>query len=178
MLDEHGRERERYKLPYGAVISVKEGAKVDAGAVVATGIRIHPIIADRAGVVRYQAFEDGITVKRQVDELTGLANFEIIDEKDRPAAGKDLKPGIFLYAEGAAITDEPIAHFLLPGGALVSLEDGTNIEAGSVVARIPQESSKTRDITGGLPRVADLFEARKPKDSSILAEISGTRFIW
>ena len=121
-----------------------------------------------------QAFEDGITVKRQVDELTGLANYEIIDEKDRPAAGKDLKPGIFLYAEGAAaMTDEPIAHFSLPGGALVSLEDGTNIEGGSVVARIPQESSKTRDITGGLPRVADLFEARKPKESSILAEMSG-----
>jgi DNA-directed RNA polymerase subunit beta' len=172
--DEHGREREWYKLPYGAVISVQEGATVDAGAVVATwDPHTHPIIADRAGIVRYQAFEDGITVKRQVDELTGLANYEIIDEKDRPAAGKDLKPGIFLYAEGAAITDEPIAHFLLPGGALVSLEDGTNIEAGSVVARIPQESSKTRDITGGLPRVADLFEARKPKESSILAEISG-----
>ena len=172
--DEHGREREWYKLPYGAVISAKEGAEVDAGAVVATwDPHTHPIIADRAGIVRYQAFEDGITVKRQVDELTGLANYEIIDEKDRPAAGKDLKPGIFLYAKGAAITDEPIAHFLLPGGALVSLEDGTNIEAGSVVARIPQESSKTRDITGGLPRVADLFEARKPKESSILAEISG-----
>jgi DNA-directed RNA polymerase subunit beta' len=123
--------------------------------------------------VRYQAFEDGITVKRQVDELTGLANYEIIDEKDRPAAGKDLKPGIFLYAEGAVATDEPIAHFSLPGSALVSLEDGTNIEGGSVVARIPQESSKTRDITGGLPRVADLFEARKPKESSILAEMSG-----
>ena len=84
---------EWYKLPYGAVISVKEGAKVDAGAVVAAwDPHTHPIIADRAGVVRYQAFEDGITVKRQVDELTGLANFEIIDEKDRPAAGKDLKP--------------------------------------------------------------------------------------
>jgi len=172
--DEHGREREWYKLPYGALISVKEGAKVDAGAVVATwDPHTHPIITDRAGVVRYQAFEDGITVKRQVDELTGLANYEIIDEKDRPAAGKDLKPGIFLYAEGAVATDEPVAHFSLPGSALVSLEDGTNIEGGSVVARIPQESSKTRDITGGLPRVADLFEARKPKESSILAEMSG-----
>jgi len=170
--DEHGREREWYKLPYGALISVKEGAKVDAGTVVATwDPHTHPIIADRAGVVRYQAFEDGITVKRQVDELTGLANYEIIDEKDRPAAGKDLKPGIFLYAEGAAATDEPVAHFSLPGSALVSLEDGTNIEGGSVVARIPQESTKTRDITGGLPRVADLFEARKPKESSILAEM-------
>ena len=118
-----------YKLPYGALISVQEGAKVDAGAVVATwDPHTHPIIADRAGVIRYQAFEDGITVKRQVDELTGLANYEIIDEKDRPAAGKDLKPGIFLYAEGAVVTDEPIAHFSLPGSALVSLEDGTNIE--------------------------------------------------
>ncbi|NBS12437.1 MAG: DNA-directed RNA polymerase subunit beta', partial [Gammaproteobacteria bacterium] len=172
--DEQGRERESYKLPYGALITVREGQTVDAGTVVASwDPHTHPIIADRAGIVRYQSFEDGITVKRQTDELTGLASFEIIDEKDRPAAGKDLKAGILLYAKGAAITDEPIAHFQLPGGALVFLEDGATIDAGSIIARIPQESSKTRDITGGLPRVADLFEARKPKESSILAEVSG-----
>ena len=96
--DEHGREREWYKLPYGAVISVQEAQRSTRVRWLQPGTRTHPIIADRAGVVRYQAFEDGITVKRQVDELTGLANYEIIDEKDRPAAGKDLKPGIFLYA--------------------------------------------------------------------------------
>ena len=172
--DEQGRERESYKLPYGALITVREGQKVEAGTVVASwDPHTHPIIADRAGIVRYQSFEDGITVKRQTDDLTGLASFEIIDEKDRPAAGKDLKAGILLYTQGAAITDEPIAHFQLPGGALVFLEDGATIDAGSIIARIQQESSKTRDITGGLPRVADLFEARKPKESSILAEVSG-----
>ena len=106
VMDSVGRERERYKVPYGAVIKVGDDSPVAAGDVVATwDPHTHPIIADRAGVVRYQAFEDGITVKRQVDELTGLANYEIIDEKDRPAAGKDLKPGILLYAEGAAVTD-------------------------------------------------------------------------
>jgi len=172
--DEQGRERESYKLPYGSVITVREGASVDAGSVVASwDPHTHPIIADRAGLIRYQGFEDGITVKRQVDDLTGLASYEVIDDKDRPAAGKDLKPGIFLYAAGASVADEPIAHFQFPGGALVSIEDGATIDAGTIVARIPQESSKTRDITGGLPRVADLFEARKPKESSILAEISG-----
>ena len=98
---------------------MREGQTVSAGTVVATwDPHTHPIIADRAGIVRYQGFEDGITVKRQTDELTGLASFEIIDEKDRPAAGKDLKPGILLYAQGALVTDEPIAHFTLPGGAL------------------------------------------------------------
>jgi DNA-directed RNA polymerase subunit beta' len=122
--------------------------------------------------------EDGITVKHQVDELTGLSNIQVLDLKDRPAAGKDMRPMVKLVdAEGNDLmlpgTEVP-AHYNLPANALLSMENGAEVSIGDIVARIPQESSKTRDITGGLPRVADLFEARKPKEHAILAEISGT----
>jgi len=177
--DEHGRERERYKIPYGTVLSAKEGAKVDAGEVVATwDPHTHPIVTEMAGRVLFHDMEDGITVKHQVDELTGLTNIQVMDAKDRPAAGKDLRPMVKLVdADGNDLllpgTEVP-AHYNLPANALLSMENGADVNIGDVVARIPQESSKTRDITGGLPRVADLFEARKPKESAILAEISGT----
>jgi len=177
--DEHGRERERYKIPYGTVLSAKEGAKVDAGEVVATwDPHTHPIVTEMAGRVLFHDMEDGITVKHQVDELTGLTNIQVMDAKDRPAAGKDLRPMVKLVdADGNDLllpgTEVP-AHYNLPANALLSMENGADVNIGDVVARIPQESSKTRDITGGLPRVADLFEARKQKESAILAEISGT----
>jgi len=177
--DEFGRERERYKLPYGAVISVKEGAQVKAGAIVAKwDPHTHPIITETAGTITFIGMEEGITVKRQTDELTGLANIEVLDAKDRPAAGKDTRPAVKLVDEAGNDlllpgTDLP-AQYFLPANALVSLTDGAKVGVGDVVARIPQETSKTRDITGGLPRVADLFEARRPKEASILAEISGT----
>jgi len=177
--DEFGRERERYKLPYGAVISVKEGAQVKAGAIVAKwDPHTHPIITETAGTITFIGMEEGITVKRQTDELTGLANIEVLDAKDRPAAGKDTRPAVKLVDEAGNDlllpgTDLP-AQYFLPANALVNLTDGAKVGVGDVVARIPQETSKTRDITGGLPRVADLFEARRPKEASILAEISGT----
>jgi len=177
--DEFGRERERYKLPYGAVISVKEGANVKAGAIVAKwDPHTHPIITETAGTITFIGMEEGITVKRQTDELTGLANIEVLDAKDRPAAGKDTRPAVKLVDEAGNDlllpgTDLP-AQYFLPANALVNLTDGAKVGVGDVVARIPQETSKTRDITGGLPRVADLFEARRPKEASILAEISGT----
>jgi len=177
--DEFGRERERYKLPYGAVISVKEGANVKAGAIVAKwDPHTHPIITETAGTITFIGMEEGITVKRQTDELTGLANIEVLDAKDRPAAGKDTRPAVKLIDEAGNDlllpgTDLP-AQYFLPANALVNLTDGAKVGVGDVVARIPQETSKTRDITGGLPRVADLFEARRPKEASILAEISGT----
>jgi DNA-directed RNA polymerase subunit beta' len=122
--------------------------------------------------------EDGLSIRKQTDELTGLSSIEIIDPAERPAAGKDLKPAITLVdGEGnelcLANTSVP-AHYMLPAKSIISIENGSDIGVGDVIARIPQESSKTRDITGGLPRVADLFEARKPKEASILAEISGT----
>ncbi len=179
LLDTRGRERERYKLPYGAVIKVADNTKVAAGDVVANwDPHTHPIITEVAGLVKFSGMEDGITVKSQTDELTGLSSISILDATERPTAGKDIRPAVALVDEKGeelclAGTNVP-AHYFLPANAMVSLEDGANIEAGDVIARIPQEGSKTRDITGGLPRVADLFEARKPKEAAILAEISGT----
>ena len=122
--------------------------------------------------------EEGITIRRQTDELTGLSSIAVSDPTERPAAGKDIRPAVSLMDDnGEALclagTNVP-AHYFLPAHAMVSLEDGARVQAGDVIARIPQEGSKTRDITGGLPRVADLFEARKPKEPAILAEISGT----
>jgi len=177
--DEFGRERERYKLPYGAVISVKEGDKVDAGAIVAKwDPHTHPIVTELKGTVTFVGMEENITIKRQTDELTGLTNIEVMDVKDRPAAGKEIRPAIKMVdANGKDLmlpgTDVP-AQYFLPANALVGVADGAQIGVGDVIARIPQETSKTRDITGGLPRVADLFEARRPKEASILAEVSGT----
>jgi DNA-directed RNA polymerase subunit beta' len=177
--DEFGRERERYKLPYGAVISVKEGDKVDAGAIVAKwDPHTHPIVTEMKGTVTYVGMEEGITIKRQTDELTGLTNIEVLDAKDRPAAGKEIRPAVKMVGvDGKDLllpgTDVP-AQYFLPANALVGVADGVQVGVGDVIARIPQETSKTRDITGGLPRVADLFEARRPKEASILAEVSGT----
>ncbi len=177
--DEFGRERERYKLPYGAVISATEGQQVDAGAVVAKwDPHTHPIVSETTGIVRFVGMEAGITIKRQTDELTGLSNIEVMDPQERPAAGKDTRPAIKLVDDNGEDLLLPgtdlIAQYFLPSHALVNLNDGDRINIGDVIARIPQETSKTRDITGGLPRVADLFEARRPKEAAILAEISGT----
>ena len=178
LVDEFGRERERYKLPYGAVLSVKDGAEVEAGAVVAKwDPHTHPIISEIAGTVRFIGMEEGITIKRQTDEITGLSSIEVIDPKDRPAAGKDIRPAVELVDEAGNELLLPgsntPAQYLLPANAIVALKDGETIEIGQVIARMPQQSSGNRDITGGLPRVADLFEARKPKEAAILAEISG-----
>ncbi|NLC09198.1 MAG: DNA-directed RNA polymerase subunit beta' [Gammaproteobacteria bacterium] len=176
--DEFGRERERYKLPYGAVVSVAEGETVKAGAIVAKwDPHTHPIISETTGIVQFVGMESGITIKRQTDELTGLTNIEVMDAQERPAAGKDIRPAIKLVDDKGEDLLIPgtdlIAQYFLPAHALVSLNNGDRISIGDVIARIPQETSKTRDITGGLPRVADLFEARRPKEASILAEISG-----
>ena len=177
--DETGRERERYKLPYGAVLKKGEDEHVEAGEIVANwDPHTHPIVSEVAGKVVFEGMEEGITVRRQTDELTGLSSISVIDPKDRPSAGKDTRPAVQLVDDNGenlmlAGTDVP-AHYFLEANAILSLEDGGHIGAGDVIARIPQEGSKTRDITGGLPRVADLFEARKPKDAAVLAEISGT----
>ncbi|MDH4312225.1 MAG: DNA-directed RNA polymerase subunit beta', partial [Gammaproteobacteria bacterium] len=179
VIDDFGRERERYRVPYGSVIAVSEGQPVASGQVIATwDPHTHPVVTEVAGSIRFQDFIDGITVQSQVDEVTGLTSTVVLNPKERGAGGKDLRPVIkLLNAKGKEVcfanTDIP-ASYALPAGALVNLSDGAQVSVGDVIARIPQESSKTRDITGGLPRVADLFEARKPKDSAILAEYSGT----
>jgi DNA-directed RNA polymerase subunit beta' len=179
VLDIRGRERERYKLPYGAILKVKDNQEVTKGSVVASwDPHTHPIITEVAGTVKFSGMEEGITIKRQTDELTGLSSISVMDAGERPAAGKDIRPAISLVdGKGKELclanTNVP-AHYFLPPAAQVSLENGAKINTGDIIARIPQEGSKTRDITGGLPRVADLFEARKPKEPAILAEISGT----
>jgi len=179
VIDDYGRERERYRIPYGAVITAKEGDQLVPGQIIATwDPHTHPVVTEVAGLIRFQDFIDGITVSTQVDDITGLTSTVVMDPKQRGAGGKDLRPVIKLVnAKGKEVcfanTDIP-AVYALPSGALVNMTDGAQVSVGDVIARIPQESSKTRDITGGLPRVADLFEARKPKDSAILAEYSGT----
>ncbi|NEK91496.1 MAG: DNA-directed RNA polymerase subunit beta', partial [Xanthomonas euvesicatoria] len=178
VLDGHGRERERYKLPYGATITAKDGDAVKAGQSVANwDPHNHPIVSEVAGFIRFIDFVDGVTVIEKTDELTGLASREITDPKRRGAQAKELRPIVRIVdAKGNDLTipntDLP-AQYLLPPRSIVNLQDGAAVGVGDVVAKIPQEASKTRDITGGLPRVADLFEARKPKDPAILAERSG-----
>ena len=176
--DSHGRERERYKVPYGAEINAQEGSEVTAGSVIATwDPHTHPVITEVAGTIQFSDFIEGVTVQRETDEVTGLSSLVIIDPKQRSAAAKDLRPMVKLVDENGAPlllkgTEIP-AQYVLPAAAIVVIEDGVQANVGDVIARIPQESSKTRDITGGLPRVAELFEARKPKESAIMAEISG-----
>ncbi|RBK66566.1 DNA-directed RNA polymerase subunit beta' [Xanthomonas oryzae] len=178
VLDGHGRERERYKLPYGATITAKDGDAVKAGQSVANwDPHNHPIVSEVAGFIRFIDFVDGVTVIEKTDELTGLASREITDPKRRGAHAKELRPIVRIVdGKGNDLTipntDLP-AQYLLPPRSIVNLQDGAAVGVGDVVAKIPQEASKTRDITGGLPRVADLFEARKPKDPAILAERSG-----
>ncbi len=178
VLDGHGRERERYKLPYGATVNVKDGASIKAGQTVASwDPHNHPIVSEVAGFVRFIDFVDGVTVIEKTDELTGLASREITDPKRRGSQGKDLRPIVRIVDKNGKDlsipgTDLP-AQYLLPPRSIVNLQDGAPVGVGDVVAKIPQEASKTRDITGGLPRVADLFEARKPKDPAVLAERSG-----
>jgi DNA-directed RNA polymerase subunit beta' len=179
IVDEHGRERERYKVPYGAVISASEGDTVDGGSVIANwDPHTHPIVTEVAGFVKFSDFVDGISVQESMDEITGLTSLVITDPKTRGSQGKDLRPMVKLVDDkGKPLKiagTELDAQYFLPAGAIVGLDDGAAVSVGDVLARIPQESSKTRDITGGLPRVADLFEARKPKEPAVLAECSGT----
>jgi DNA-directed RNA polymerase subunit beta' len=178
IIDEFGRERERYKIPYGAVIGAADGASVTGGSVIANwDPHTHPIVTEVAGVVRFSDFVEGVSVQETTDEITGLTNQVITDPKQRGSAGKDLRPMVKLVDEQGdplkiAGTDLD-AQYFLPADAIIGLDDGATVEVGDVIARIPQESSKTRDITGGLPRIADLFEARKPKEPAVLAETSG-----
>ncbi|MBL37511.1 MAG: DNA-directed RNA polymerase subunit beta' [Xanthomonadales bacterium] len=179
LIDSHGRERERYKIPYGAVLNIREGDTVTAGQIVANwDPHTHPVVAEVAGKTSFQDFIEGVTVAEQTDEVTGLTSSVVIDPKKRGSEGKDLRPTIRLIDEkGKPLmlpgTSQPAQNFL-PAGAVINCRDGQEVKVGDVLARIPQESSKTRDITGGLPRVADLFEARRPKEAAVLAEASGT----
>jgi DNA-directed RNA polymerase subunit beta' len=167
-----GQDVERYKIPYGAVVHVQEGGKVKAKDKIADwDPHTHPIITEQSGRVIFVDFEEGITVNRNTDPLTGLTFFEMIDEAERSAAAKGLKPMIKMVEESDS--EVVLSTHYLPSMVKIHLEDNQVIAAGEVLAKIPKDQSKTSDITGGLPRVADLFEARKAKDHSILAEESG-----
>ncbi|OGT64238.1 MAG: DNA-directed RNA polymerase subunit beta' [Gammaproteobacteria bacterium RIFCSPLOWO2_02_FULL_47_50] len=177
--DEVGRERERYKIPYGAVITATDGQEIQPGKIVAEwDPHTHPVITEVAGTVQFSDIVEGGTVDRVVDEITGLTNYVIADQKMRGSIAKDMRPMVKLVdAKGKELkipgTDQT-AHYLLPPKAVINVTDGAEVNVGDVIARLAQESFKTRDITGGLPRVADLFEARKPKETAILAETTGT----
>ena len=179
IVDDNARERERHKVPYGATLLLKEGAAVKAGASLASWDPLtRPIISEYAGIARFDNVEEGVTVAKQVDEVTGLSTLVVIDAKRRSAASKGVRPFINLIDEKGeevviAGTDHPV-NIGLQVGALITVKDGQKVEVGEVLARIPIESQKTRDITGGLPRVAELFEARSPKDAGILAKVTGT----
>ncbi len=176
--DEHGRERERHKVPYGATLTVKADQTIKAGTVLANWDPLtRPIITEYAGTVKFENVEEGLTVAKQVDEVTGLSTLVVIDPKRRGSA-KIVRPQVKLIdADGKEVKIPGTDHSVTIGfqvGALIQVRDGQEVGPGEVLARIPVEGQKTRDITGGLPRVAELFEARSPKDKGMLAEITGT----
>jgi DNA-directed RNA polymerase subunit beta' len=176
--DEHGRERERHKVPYGAILTVKADQPIKAGAVLANWDPLtRPIITEFAGKVAFENVEEGVTVAKQLDEVTGLSTLVVIDPKRRGST-KVVRPQVKLIdAAGKEVKIPGTDHSVtigFPIGALVQVRDGQDVGPGEVLARIPVEGQKTRDITGGLPRVAELFEARTPKDKGILAEMTGT----
>jgi len=176
--DEHGRERERHKVPYGAVLTIKADQAIKSGMILANWDPLtRPIITEFAGKINFENLEEGLTVARQVDEVTGLATLVVIDPKRRGAA-KVVRPQVKLIdASGNEVKIPGTDHSVtigFPVGALVQVRDGQEVGPGEVLARIPIEGQKTRDITGGLPRVAELFEARSPKDKGVLAEMTGT----
>lgn len=176
--DEHGRERERHKVPYGATLSVKADQQIKAGAILANWDPLtRPIITEFAGTVKFENVEEGLTVAKQVNDVTGLSSLVVIDPKHRGSA-KVVRPLVkLLDAQGHEVKIPGTDHSVTVGfqiGALLEVRDGQEVGPGHVLARIPVEGQKTRDITGGLPRVAELFEARSPKDKGMLAEMTGT----
>jgi len=178
--DDNGRERERHKVPYAATMLVKDGDQVKAGKVLATwDATSRPIITEYAGRVKFDNVEEGVTVAKQVDEVTGLSTLVVIDPKRRAgSAAKGVRPQVKLLNDRGdevklAGSDQPV-NITFQLGSIITVKDGQDVAVGEVLARIPQETSKTRDITGGLPRVAELFEARSPKDAGLLAEVTGT----
>ena len=176
--DEHGRERERHKVPYGAILAVKSDQTLKAGTILANWDPLtRPIITEFAGKTQFENVEEGLTVAKQVDEVTGLSTLVVIDPKRRGSA-KVVRPQVKLIdAQGNEVKIPGTDHSVTIGfqiGALVQVRDGQDVGPGEVLARIPVEGQKTRDITGGLPRVAELFEARSPKDKGMLAEMTGT----
>ena len=180
IVDDNGRERERHKVPYGATLTITDGTQVRAGKALASwDPHTRPIITEYAGRIKFENVEEGVTVAKQIDEVTGLSTLVVIDPKRRGVAqAKGLRPSVKLIDDkGKEVkipgTDLPV-NITFQIHSIITVKDGQQGQVGEVLARIPQETSKTRDITGGLPRVAELFEARSPKDAGMLAEVTGT----
>ena len=179
VIDDKGMVVESHKVPYGTILNYSSDSKVEAGDVLAKWDPLtRPVVAEVAGKAKFVDIEDGITARVKQDEVTGLSNIEVIDVTERPKGeAQDKRPAIHIVdgrgKEKTLPDSEAPAVYTLPGNAFLQLTDGQDIEVGGVIARISQASTKTKDITGGLPRVADLFEARKPKEQAILAQESG-----
>ncbi|MGH7342175.1 MAG: DNA-directed RNA polymerase subunit beta', partial [Candidatus Rokuibacteriota bacterium] len=178
--DESARERERHKVPYGATLLARDAEAVKAGQVLATwDPHTRPIITEYAGRIKFENVEEGATVAKQIDEVTGLSTLVVVDPKRRGGAqAKGLRPQVKLLDDSSheirmAGSEQPV-NITFQIGSIITVRNGQEVGVGEVLARIPQETSKTRDITGGLPRVAELFEARSPKDAGVLAEVTGT----
>ena len=176
--DEAGRERERHKIPYGATVMVDHGQLVRAGQVLGTwDPHTRPIITEYAGTVKFENVEEGVTVAKQIDEITALSTLVVIDPKRRGST-KTVRPQVKLLTDAGdevkIASTEHSVNITFQTGSIITVKDGEKVSVGDVLARIPQETSKTRDITGGLPRVAELFEARSPKDAGMLADVTGT----
>jgi DNA-directed RNA polymerase subunit beta' len=179
--DDAGRERERHKVPYGAILQAGDGKQLKAGSILATWDALtRPIITEYAGTVKFEHVEEGVTVAKQIDDVTGLSTLVVIDAKRRgpTTKGVSVRPQVKLIdGSGEEVKIAGLDHSVtisFPVGALITVRDGQMVGVGEVLARIPQESQKNRDITGGLPRVAELFEARAPKDAGMLADVTGT----
>ncbi|MFW2438294.1 MAG: DNA-directed RNA polymerase subunit beta' [Arenicellales bacterium] len=176
--DKRGANREKHKIPYGAELTIKDGQKIASGDVIAEwDPHTHPIVSEAAGKISFIDMMEDVTFKKQSDDITGLTRYVITDLTQRSAAAADMKPAIMLVdKKGEPInfpgTEIPAKYFL-PGNAILMVDDGKDVKVGDIMAKNPREGSTTRDITGGLPRVAELFEARKPKEPGILAEVGG-----
>ena len=177
--DDSGREREKHKVPYGATLLVNDAKPIKVGEVMATwDPHTRPIISEYAGQVKFENVEEGITVSKQIDEVTGLSSLVVIEAKAKAGQSKGTRPQIkLLDNKGEEVklhSSDNSVNVTFQLGYIITVADNQDVKVGDVLARIPQESSKTRDITGGLPRVAELFEARSPKDAGVLAEQTGT----
>ncbi|MBI5905742.1 MAG: DNA-directed RNA polymerase subunit beta', partial [Deltaproteobacteria bacterium] len=173
LLDENNREREKYQIPYGAVLMVGDGEKVKEGTRLAEWDPYNiPILTEVAGEIKFGDIIEGVTMREQVDEVTGRSTRVIVESKD-----PDARPRISLKEEGGKTRKLPgstsDARYLLPVGSNILVDEGQKVQAGDIIAKIPRETTKTKDITGGLPRVAELFEARKPKEYALISEIDG-----
>ncbi|OFX19609.1 MAG: DNA-directed RNA polymerase subunit beta', partial [Anaeromyxobacter sp. RBG_16_69_14] len=173
LTDDQGRERERYGVVYGAKMLVKDGQKIEGNTLLAEWDPYSmPIITEVAGRVKYGDIVDGVTMIEQLDEVTGLARKVIVSSKD-----PDARPRVSIKDEKGQTRNLPNseahARYMLPEGANIVVNDGDEVDAGEIIAKMPRETTKTKDITGGLPRVAELFEARKPKEHAVISEIDG-----